>query len=107
MVLPYRRCRTRSTTATTAVLSILVEITIPSRTLRWVVRVASVVSSAMCLLLRFQLLGHGDLAFAQQGLNAGDVAAHLRDARDVVELTGGVLEAEVEQLLLRLPQSVL
>src|SRR5262249_58452634 len=91
-------------------LSILVEITRPSRTLRWVVRASSslpVVSSAMCLLLRFQLLGRGDLALAQQRLDPGHLAPHLRDARDVVELAGGVLEAEVEQLLLRFTQPVL
>ena len=35
------------------------------------------------------------------------VAAHLREARDVVELAGGVLEAQVEQLFLRLAQPVL
>src|SRR5436190_4148929 len=37
-----------------------------------------------------------DLALAKQRLDARDLAAHLREARDVVELAGRVLEAQVE-----------
>src|SRR5262249_18343702 len=57
------------------------------------------------LLLVLGLSGR-DLALAQQRLDTGDVAPNERDARHVVELTRRVLEAEVEELFLRLVQAV-
>src|SRR5262245_33010826 len=75
----------------------------PSRTFRRVMR--SVVASSAIPSVLF--LGRGDLALAQQRLDAGDLAADLRQARHVVELTGRVLEAQVEQLFLRLAEPVL
>src|SRR6266567_2844924 len=92
-------------TATTTVLSILVETTTPSRILRCVVRfVAS--SATMPPLLPRLLLGGGDLALAEQRFDPRDLATHLRDAGDVVELAGRVLEAKVEELFLRFAEPV-
>src|SRR5713226_7020829 len=92
------------------VLSIFTDTTTPSFTLRRLGRGAfcsSAISSTMRCPLALVGLGGSDLALAKQGLDPGDVAPHLGNARQVVELTGRVLEAEVEQLLLRLPQPVL
>src|SRR5215211_7709481 len=78
----------------------------PSRVLRGLCR-SSVASGIFRLLLGAERLGGCDLALAQQRLDPGDVLAHLAEARAVVELPGGVLEPQVEQLLLRLGQPVL
>src|SRR5690606_24132678 len=53
-----------------------------------------------------QLLGGRDLAGPQLGLEAGDVPTDLLDAGVVRQLTGGVLEAQLEQLVLGLGQAV-
>src|SRR2546421_8506348 len=78
------------------------ETTVPSRTLRRLGR-CSFASSAI------GLLGHGfgrlDLPLAQDGVEAGDLLLHLAQAGVVVELAGDVLEAQVEELLLRLGQA--
>src|SRR6188472_1726713 len=99
---------------TTTVLSIPADVTTPSRTLRTLravpssdtssdecsVAVASLMSfSALCL-------GGSDLALADEGVDAGDLAADPRDLGGVVELPGGVAEAQVERLVLRRPQLV-
>src|SRR5947209_3120331 len=38
-------------------------------------------------------------AFAENGLDAGDVAPHLAHPRRVLQLTAGALEAQIEDLL--------
>src|SRR5262249_19310058 len=80
--------------------------TMPSRTFRLLVRCASS-SATFVPLLRWLLFGSRDLALAEQRLDTGHLAPELRDARDVVELSGRVLEAKVEELFLRLPEPVL
>src|SRR3546814_16597883 len=45
-----------------------------------------------------------DLTGSELGVDAGHVLADLTEAGDVVELAGGVLEAEVEELLLGIRQ---
>src|SRR4051812_25990595 len=81
------------------VLSIFVENTIPSRTLR--LGRAVVVSAIGVLLLLVQL----DLARAKDRVEAGDVLLHLADLAVAVELAGDVLEPQVEQLGLRLGEA--
>ena len=49
--------------------------------------------------------GLQDLAGPQYGQHAGDLTLDLADARGVVELAGGELEAQVEQLAARLAQT--
>ena len=51
-------------------------------------------------------LGLRDLALADVGVDAGDLAADLADLGVVVELAGGVAEAQVERLLLGRAQLV-
>src|SRR4051812_31376686 len=80
------------------VLSIFVLSTMPSRTLRSLRGVA--VASGIAL-----LLGEVDLALTQDRVETGDVLLDLPDAGVTVELTGHVLEAKVEQLLLRLGEA--
>src|SRR5436305_5361 len=48
--------------------------------------------------------GGCDLTVAKDRVDARHLLLHLTEARVVVELTGDVLEAQVEQLLLRLGQ---
>src|SRR5437588_4858219 len=72
------------------------EVTVPSRTLRRLGR------SAIALLGLG--LGRLDLALPQDGVEAGDLLFHLAQPGVVVELAGDVLEAQVEQLLLRVGQ---
>ena len=119
----YLGWRTRSMTATTAVLSIPSDTTTPSRTLRRAR--ASAVGAAASLRWRrrgalggrrlvgvsvahvaHRPAGRLDLALADEGVDAGDLAAHLRDLGGVVELAGGVAEAQVERLLLGRAQLV-
>src|ERR687897_321055 len=78
----------------------------PSRTLRGLCR-SWVASGIFRLLLGAECLGGCDLPLAEQRLDAGDVLTHLAEARAVVELSRGVLEPQVEQLLLPLGQAVL
>src|SRR5439155_23153002 len=81
------------------VLSIFVESTTPSRTLRAFGRgVVSVVSAIGLLLL--QLFVRRDLALAQDRVEPGDVLLHLADAGGVLLLPGCELEAQGEQRLL-------
>src|SRR5438477_9117224 len=79
--------------------------TVPSRTLRRLGREAGPLlgSSTIRALLLFRL---GDLALAEDRVQAGDVLAHGVQAGVVVELSGHVLEAKVEQLLLSRGQVV-
>src|SRR3954469_12281192 len=70
--------------------------TVPSRTLRRFGR--SGISSFL------EGFGRRDLALAQDGVDAGHLALHLRETCVVVELAGDVLEPQVEQLLLGLGQ---
>src|SRR2546423_4403330 len=53
----------------------------------------------MCVLLR-ERFGGRDLARAHDRADPGDLPAHLFEPGDVVELTRGVLEPEVEERLL-------
>src|SRR4051794_3653064 len=62
--------------------------------------VAVSVSSAISALP----LGRFDLPQAQEGVDPRDLTAHLTQARGVVQLSGDVLEAQVEVLLLGLGQ---
>ena len=52
-----------------------------------------------------QTLGLGDLAGPEHGQHPGDVLLDVPQLREVVELAGGQLEAEVEQLLARLVEA--
>src|SRR5438128_1968102 len=70
--------------------------TVPSLTLRRLGR-----SGTAALLHGF---GGCDLAVPQDRVDARHLLLHLTEARVVVELTGDVLEAQVEQLLLGLGQ---
>src|SRR5438270_6279092 len=70
--------------------------TVPSRTLRRLGR-----SCTAALLHGF---GGCDLAVAKDRVDARHLLLHRTEARVVVELTGDVLEAQVEQLLLGLGQ---
>src|SRR5687768_11953180 len=83
------------------VLSIFVESTMPSRTLRAFSRAGLSVVSAIGLL---QCLCSGDLALAEDRVQAGDFLLHLADAGGVLLLAGGQLEPQVEQRLLGLAE---
>src|SRR5437660_1077038 len=74
--------------------------TVPSRTFRRLTRGTSAISTLGLA------LGCLDLALAQDGVDARDVLAHLAEAGVVVELARDVLEAEVEEFLLRLGELV-
>src|SRR5262249_18697923 len=95
---------TRSSTATTTVLSILSLTTRPSRILRYL-RV-SVFCSVIAGLLRGLLGQHDDaeLALPHHGVDAGDLPLHFAQPSVRLELARRSLEAEVEQLLLGLLQ---
>ena len=93
-------------TVTTMVLSMPAEVTMPSRTLRGLGRVVGLVSHqrvSSCL----ERFGGRDLAGAELGVDAGD--RRVRTAVEpgvVVELAGDELEAQVEQLFLRLGEAL-
>src|SRR3954447_6481401 len=76
--------------------------TVPSRTLRGFLRAS--VASAIGLVL--QCLCGGDLTHPHLGAHSGDVALELLQAGVVVELSGDMLEPQVEQLLLRLREAL-
>src|SRR4029077_13758493 len=113
-ILPYNGCRTWRSIRTTTVLSILSEITTPVRIFR-LLRPASasaaagLVSRLLTVVLLLAPLGGGrdrvelqlDLALAQHRRQPRHVVAQLLQPGDGVQLAGGELEAEVEQLLLR------
>src|SRR5690606_1993452 len=84
----YSGCMTRRSTRTTTVLSILSLTTVPCMT-----RLGMCGASG-----RARRLG------GENGLDPGDVAAHLAHPRGVLKLPGGLLEAQVELLLLQLQQ---
>src|SRR4051794_18317132 len=126
MILPYRACFTRSSTATTTVLSILSLTTRPSRTLRLPrAGACCCCCSAIALLRRarclvrdlFRLVGgrllgrvrglgllherdDAELAFTHHGVDARDLALNGAQSPVAFQLTRRRLEAEVEQLLL-------
>src|SRR6266513_3143943 len=78
------------------------EVTVPSRILRRLGR-CWIASSAICLL---ELgLGRLDLPLPQDGVEASHLFLNLAQPAVVVELSGDVLEAEVEELLLRVGQA--
>src|SRR5581483_9480821 len=95
-------------TATTTVLSILVDTTVPSRTLRRFGRpvscaVASVVGVVSVIPShRPGSFGGGDLFFPEDREDPGDVPLHRPQPGRVVELPGHDLEPQVEHLLLGL-----
>src|SRR5436190_6141414 len=76
--------------------------TVPSRSLRGFLR-ASVASA---IGLHLQRLSGGDLPDPHLGADSSDVALELLQAGVVVELSGDMLEPEVEQLLLRLGETL-
>src|SRR5947209_4352333 len=84
----------------------LVESTMPSRTLRAFGRAAASDEDAAVVsaIAGLQCLVGGDLALAEDGVDAGDVLLDPADACDVLLLTGGQLEAQGEQLLLGVGQ---
>src|SRR5512139_498109 len=103
MILPYNACFTRSSTATTTVLSILSLTTRPSRTLRFP---RSCVWSVIVGFLH-GLLGDGhdaELPLPHHGVDASDLALHGLQSPVALQLAGGGLETKVEQLFLRLLQ---
>src|SRR5581483_771217 len=100
-------------TATTAVLSMPLETTRPSRTLRRFTRaVAAGTGSLVASLIiglflapctaaagvRLERLGRLDLALAQDRVDPRHLAPHLAEAGGVVQPPGHDLEAQVEQL---------
>src|SRR5690348_13970683 len=108
---------------TTIVLSIPADVTVPSRTLRalrgvpssavaWSSAAATSdavsISVSVAWLMSFSALclGGSDLALADEGVDARDLASDPRDLGGVVELPGGVAEAQVERFVLRRPQFV-
>src|SRR5262249_29229566 len=114
MTLPYLGCLTRSSTSTTTVLSILSLTTRPSRTLRYPREACSAVSfttgsvTATDSLIGVRLLlfhdDDAELAFALHGVDARDLLAHGAQPPVALQLPGGRLETEVEQLDLGLGQ---
>src|SRR5438309_7471653 len=85
------------------------ETTTPSRTLRRLGRSDIGLLGCDCSGcggegLGFGGLGRFDLPLAQDAIETGDLPLDLAQAGIVVELPGGVLEAQVEQLLLGLGQ---
>src|SRR5438132_12095516 len=96
-------------TATATVLSMPLDTTVPSRTLRRLGRVGvGLVCSDIALLClgRFDRLGRLDLTLPKDRVDAGDLLLDLAQPGVVVELSRDVLEAQVEQLLLGLCQRV-
>src|SRR3954453_1186067 len=83
------------------VLSIEVESTTPSRTLRALPRVSVSVASAIGVL---QCLCGGDLPLAQDGVQTGDVLLDGPDAGGVLLLAGGQLEPQLQDLVLGVGQ---
>src|SRR6476659_5456409 len=95
------------------VLSIADAVTTPSRTLRAlrgpaVVSVAASVAVSVAVsvvsLMSDSALGGSDLALTDGGVDPCDLTADPGDLGGVVELTGGVAEAQVERLVLGCPQ---
>ena len=84
---------TRRSTQTIMVLSPLSLTTVPCRIRLGIAALSSSACAAACC--------------AEHGLDARDVAAHLAHARRALELAGGLLEAQVELLLLQLQELVL
>src|SRR3954453_1178203 len=84
------------------VLSIEVESTTPSRTLRALPRVSVSVASAIGVL---QCLCGSDLPLAQDGVQSGDVLLDGPDASEVLLLAGGQLEPQLEDLVLGLGEA--
>src|SRR5437763_4761057 len=93
-------------TATATVLSMPLDTTVPSRTLRRLGRVGVGLVCSDIALLCLGRLGRLDLTLPKDGVDAGDLLLDLAQPGVVVELSGDVLEAQVEQLLLGLRQRV-
>src|SRR5947199_4665848 len=91
-------------TDTVTVLSMALDSTVPSLILRRLGRVG--VGLVWSATGRLPLLGLGrlDLPLAEDRVDAGHLLLHLAQAGVVVELAGGVLEPQVEQLLFGLGQ---
>src|SRR6266542_3516682 len=125
IVLPYKRCWRRSSTSTTTVFSILSETTTPSRVLRLprapvgvVAASWSAIACPLCPTYGGQACAWPRVAPSHRGRHglagelplpdgredAGNVLAHLAQPVAVLELTGDVLEAQLEQLILGLGQ---
>src|SRR5690606_11069065 len=104
MVRLYLGCMTVRSTATTTVLSILSETTVPTRVLR-TPRWDSVTDDPS--LLPRPLAADVQLPLPFDVVNAGDVLADGPHPHGIVQLSRGQLEAEVEQLLLQLGQLAL
>src|SRR5438105_1730763 len=80
------------------------EATTPSRTLRRFGRDGEGLVCSDIGALSLLGLGGLDLPLPEDRVDAGDLSLHLTQAGVVVELAGGVLEAQVEQLLFGLSQ---
>src|SRR6478672_532028 len=131
ITLPYRECLTRSSTATTTVLSILSLTTRPSRVLRCDVRTFSLMPSLSLMptflcsspaSLRSSLAGarcdarscrdlllagchrQAELPLPQDRVDPRDVVPDGAQSPVVVQLPGRHLEPQVEQFLLGLPE---
>src|SRR5262249_46748227 len=110
MTLAYLGCFTRSSTSTTTVLSILSLMTRPSRILRYPRAgppsvAAGTALASLTVFLR--LVGHGhdaEFALALHRVDARDLLAHGAQPPVALQLAGGGLEPEVEQLELGLGQ---
>src|SRR6516164_889955 len=110
MTLAYLGCFTRSSTSTTTVLSILSLMTRPSRILRYPrAGPASPAAGAalVSLTVFLHLVGQGhdaEFAFPLHRVDARDLLAHGAQPPVALQLAGGGLEPEVEQLKLGVGQ---
>src|SRR6476661_517770 len=96
MILPYSGCFTRRSTRTTMVFSPLSDTTVPVRTRFGIPIVSSTLRRSV-----------GAGALALKCLDARDGAAHLANARRLLELVGRRLEAQVELLALQVRELLL
>src|SRR5262245_3063552 len=110
ITLAYLGCFTRSSTSTTTVLSILSLMTRPSRILRYPranppSSAAGTVLASLTVFLHLVGQGHdAKLALPLHRVDARDLLAHGAQPPMALQLTGGSLEPEVEQLELGLGQ---
>src|SRR5699024_7995316 len=84
--------------ATTTVLSILSDTTLPTRVFR-----EEILASLISIYLLLSLCSSG-LLLADNGLDSGNVTLDLSDFHGVVQLIGGVLHTQEEQVLLQADQ---
>src|SRR5262249_13409487 len=108
MVLRYTSCCTRRSTATTTVFCIFAFTTVPTWVFRWPTLMALSADPATASFFSvfaislLSCLRGVDRALAEHRLHPRDVAAGLADLQRVVELADGLLEAQLEELLVQL-----